>query len=108
MDSNFSLIFDYVEENYGIDHLFTILYVLNLIFGAIAFKLGFARKLPILKSLFVYMMLAIGTFIITIFSIFKMPMTESLIIISAVLGVYRFRLHQQRKARTNNEQSKTP
>ncbi|GGB44816.1 hypothetical protein F3157_06885 [Virgibacillus dakarensis] len=98
-----SFIFNLIEDNYGTDHIFLTLYVLNLIFGAIAFKLGFARKLPILKSLFVYIMLAIGTYIITIFSIFKMPMTESLIIISVVMGVYRFRLHQQRKARANNE-----
>lgn len=98
-----SAIFDFVVDNFGIDHIFLILYVLNLIFGTIAFKLGFARKLPILKSVFVYIMLAIGTYIMTIFSIFKMPMTESLIIISIVLGVYRFRLHQQRKTRTESE-----
>ncbi|WP_188454524.1 YlaH-like family protein [Virgibacillus oceani] len=94
-------IFDLIVDNYGTDHVFLIFYVLNLIFGAIAFKLGFARQLPLLKSLFVYIMLAIGTFIITIFSIFKMPMTESLIIICIVLGIYRFRLHRQRKEQNN-------
>ncbi|WP_099157952.1 YlaH-like family protein [Virgibacillus ndiopensis] len=94
-------IFDYIVENYGTDNIFLILYVLNLIFGAIAFKLGFARQLPLLKSIFVYFMLAIGTYIITIFSIFKMPMTESLIIISIVLGIYRLRLHKQRNERNS-------
>lgn len=79
--------------------LFWAFYVLNVIFAVIAYKLGFARDLPLLKSIFVYIMLAIGTFILTIFSILKYPMTETLIIVSIVLGIYRFRLHQERKAR---------
>lgn len=79
--------------------LFWALYILNIIFSIIAFKLGFARELPLLKSIIVYIMLAIGTFILTIFSIVKFPITETLIIISIVLGIYRFRLHRERKAR---------
>lgn len=78
--------------------LFWALYILNIIFSIIAFKLGFARELPLLKSIIVYIMLAIGTFILTIFSIVKFPITETLIIISIVLGIYRFRLHRERKA----------
>lgn len=102
MDSNKSAIFELlVSSQYGTDHIFTVFYVLNLIFGAIAYKLGFAKKLPILKSIFVYIMLALGTYILTIFSIFGLPITESLIIISIVLGIYRFRLHQERKRKQN-------
>lgn len=101
MDSNNSAIFEFVLSQYGTEHLYTILYVLNLIFGAIAFKLGFAKKLPILKSIFVYIMLAVGTYILTIFSIFGLPITESLIIISIVLGIYRLRLSQERKRKQN-------
>ncbi|WP_373895895.1 YlaH-like family protein [Virgibacillus natechei] len=102
--TNFSPIFDFVLTNYP-SYLFWIFYVLNLIFGAIAFKLGFARKLPLLKTIFVYVMLAVGTYIITIFSIFQMPITESLIIISLVLGIYRFRLHRQRKVKQGYEKN---
>ncbi|MEW9677850.1 YlaH-like family protein [Lentibacillus sp. L22] len=98
-----SVIFNYIKDTFGVDHIFWTLYVLNLIFGAIAFKLGFARKLPPLKTAFVYVMLAVGTYVITIFSIFRMPMTESLIIISVVMGIYRFRLHQQRKRRAKTQ-----
>ena|SRR5699024_3005079 len=94
-----SVIFNVVKDTFGIDYLFFILYVLNLIFGAIAYKLGFAKKLPILKSVFVYIMLIIGTYIMTIFSIFRLPITESLMIVSMVMGIYRFRLYQQRKSR---------
>lgn len=103
MDSNNSAIFELVLSQFGTDYMFTILYVLNLIFGAIAFELGFARKLPMLKTIFVYIMLAIGTYILTIFSIFGLPITESLIIISIVLGIYRLRLHQERKRKQNTQ-----
>ena len=94
-----SVLFDFIVDNFGTDHIFWTFYVLNLIFSILAYKLGFARKLPLLKSLIVYIMLALGVFIITLFSIVKYPMTESLIIISAVLGIYRFRLHRERKAK---------
>lgn len=97
MDSNNSFIFEFVLSQHGAEHIFTIFYVLNLIFGAVAFKLGFARQLPLLKTIFVYIMLAIGTYILTIFSIFGLPITESIIIISIVLGIYRLRLYQERK-----------
>lgn len=92
----FDLIQSNVNEQYEL--MFWIFYVLNLIFSIIAYKLGFARELPLLKSIIVYIMLAIGVYVITIFSMFKMPMTESLVIISAVLGIYRFRLHRERSS----------
>lgn len=72
-------------------------YILNLIFSIIAYKLGFARELPLMKSIFVYIMLAVGVFVLTIFSLMDLPITESLIIVSLVLGIYRFRLHIRRK-----------
>lgn len=99
-----SILFNFIVDHFGTDYLFWTLYVLNLIFSFIAFKLGFARELPLLKSALVYILLAVGVFVITIFSILKYPMTESLIIISAVLGIYRFRLHQERsrKNKQNN------
>ncbi|WP_404452465.1 YlaH-like family protein [Virgibacillus necropolis] len=103
MDSNNSFIFEFVLSNYGTDHIFTIFYVLNLIFGSIAFKLGFARQLPLLKTIFVYIMLAVGTYVLTIFSIFGLPITASLIIISIVLGIYRLRLHQERKRKQHTQ-----
>jgi len=104
MGSNFSILFDYIVENYGTENTFNIFYVLNLIFGIIAYKLGFARKLPLLKSICVYIMLVVGVFIITLFSsIAELPITESLIIISIVLGIYRFRLHRERKRKANTQ-----
>lgn len=98
------MIFDYIIKNFGEDNLYMIFYVLNLIFAAIAYKLGFARKLSILKSVIIYIMLAIGMYVLTIFSILPtattnqpLPITESLIAVCLVLGIYRYRLHKQRK-----------
>ncbi|MFD2628253.1 YlaH-like family protein [Oceanobacillus kapialis] len=99
MDTSFSLLFDLYVDNFGTDHIYVTFYLLNLLFGAIAFKLGFARKLPLLKTIFVYIMLAVGVYILTIFSILKLPITESLLVVSLVLGIYRFRLHRERNAR---------
>lgn len=102
MQGNFSIIFDYIVNNYGTENIFWIFYVMNIIFSVIAYKLGFARKLSLLKSIFVYILLIIGTYIVTIFSVLKMPITESLIIISVVLAIYRLRLHRERKQRTED------
>ncbi|MGX9931127.1 YlaH-like family protein [Virgibacillus salarius] len=102
MNSNFSLVFDFVLEQVGTEYLFEGLYILNLIFSIIAFKLGFARKLPMIKTIVVYIMLAIGVFVLTIFSsVMQMPITESLVVISLVLGIYRLRLHKERTRKPN-------
>lgn len=99
METDFGLIFNFIVNNFGTKYVFWTFYILNLIFSITAYKLGFARKLPLLKSLLVYVLLAIGVVIITLFSIVKYPMTETLIIISAVLGIYRYRLHKDRQSK---------
>lgn len=91
----------FIIEQYGVENLFLSFYILNLIFSIISYKLGFARKLPLVKSLIVYILLAVGVFVITIFSVLGLPMTESLIIISLVLAIYRFRLHRERQSNKN-------
>ncbi|CDO02365.1 hypothetical protein BN988_00826 [Oceanobacillus picturae] len=98
METSFSILFDTYIEYFGADHIYFTFYLLNLIFSAIAFKLGFARKLPLLQTIFVYIMLAVGVYVLTIFSILKLPITESLIVVSLVLGIYRYRLHRERNA----------
>jgi len=93
-----SPIFDFLLETNGVDNIFWIFYVLNLVFAIIAYELGFAKKLSLIKTIIIYLLLVVGNYIITIFSILGMPMTESLIIITIVLAIYRTRLHFQRKA----------
>jgi hypothetical protein len=98
MDTNFNIIFELLLDNFGTSiNFFWVFYILNFIFGIISYKLGFAKKLPLIKSVVIYILFAIGVFVITIFSILGLPITESLIIIALVLAIYRFRLHNQRK-----------
>jgi len=96
-----NFLFDFIVETFGTKHIFWIFYVMNFLFAAIAYKLGFARKLPWQKSLIVYILLAIGNYILAIFSILKLPITESLIVISLILGLYRYRLHKERTAKSS-------
>ena len=101
------MVYEFVIEQYGVEQVFNILYVINLMLAAIAYKLGFAKKLPILKSVIVYILLAIGIFILNILFIIvpatlaaqPLPMTESLVIICVVLAIYRIRLYLQRQAK---------
>ncbi|WP_067728230.1 YlaH-like family protein [Oceanobacillus damuensis] len=99
--NDFRFVFDLVIDVNGTDNIFWIFYVMNLILAAIAYELGFARKLPLGKTIFVYVMLMVGTFILTIFTtVMRMPTIESLLVIIVVLAIYRIRLHMQRKANT--------
>lgn len=100
------MVFDYILEMNGTDHIFWIFYVINLILSAVAYQLGFAKKLPVLKNIIVYILLMLGTFVVTIFStVMRMPTVECLIIIIFVLGIYRFRLHRERKNREDEQES---
>ncbi|RYG74039.1 hypothetical protein EU245_04000 [Lentibacillus lipolyticus] len=98
MDTNFSFIFDLVVSYQDSINIFWTFYVMNLILSAVAYKLGFARKLPILKSVLVYIILAFGMLILNFFSLVGYPVTDSLIVICLILGIYRYRLHLQRKS----------
>ncbi|GIO22339.1 YlaH-like family protein [Oceanobacillus sp. J11TS1] len=99
------MVLDYILDLNGTENIFWIFYVINLILSAIAYQLGFAKKLPIGKNIIVYLLLMIGTFIVTIFStVMRMPTVECLIIIIFVLGIYRFRLHRERKSRREDIQ----
>ncbi|MFS0672306.1 YlaH-like family protein [Ornithinibacillus sp. 179-J 7C1 HS] len=101
------MVYEFVMEQYGVEQVFNILYIVNLILAAIAYKLGFAKKLPILKSVIVYILLAFGIFVLNILFIIvpatlaaqPLPMTESLVIICVVLAIYRIRLYLQRQAK---------
>lgn len=97
MDS--SIIFNLYYDNFGPNNTYLFFFIVNFIFSVIAYKLGFARELPLLKSVLVYIMLGVGVFVITLFSLVKYPITETLIIISVVLAIYRFRLHKDRQAK---------
>lgn len=98
METSFSLVYELIVNYRDSINVFWTFYIINLVLAAIAYKLGFAKQLPILKSILVYIMLAVGMLILNLFSIVGYPITDSLIVICLVLGIYRFRLHLQRKS----------
>ncbi|WP_181833123.1 YlaH-like family protein [Bacillus taeanensis] len=75
---------------------FFLLYLMVTLFCIIVYKLGFARKLPLLKSVVVYVVMIIGCLILTFFAI-GLPIAEGLVCAAVFLGIYRFRLHRARK-----------
>ncbi|WP_114352838.1 YlaH-like family protein [Saliterribacillus persicus] len=79
---------------------FLYLYITIVILTILAYKFGFAKKLPPLKSAVVYIILMVGMFFITLIFGLNLPVAESLAVIAAILGLYRLRLHQERKKRT--------
>ncbi|WP_258833293.1 YlaH-like family protein [Peribacillus frigoritolerans] len=73
-------------------------YLYLTVFGLciLVYQLGFAKKLPLLKNVVIYMVMALGCTLLSFFAVF-LPMGEALVIASLVLGIYRIRLHNSRK-----------
>jgi vacuolar-type H+-ATPase subunit I/STV1 len=67
------------------------LYATTLLLSVIVYKLGFAKKLPILKSVVIYLFLAFGCTILTFLGIF-LPVAEGLMVAALILIVYKVRL----------------
>jgi hypothetical protein len=61
----------------------------------LVYNLGFAKKLPLLKNVFIYIALALGCTLLTFLGVF-LPVAEGLIVASLVLGIYKFRLHRSK------------
>ena len=66
-------------------------YVLAILLGA-TYKLGFARKLPLLKSLIVYFVLVLGAIPLYALMIFGLPMIPALAVAVVILLIARFRM----------------
>lgn len=82
---------------------FFLLYITIVILAILAYKFGFAKKLSPIKSIVIYILLIIGTFFLTLIFGLNLPLAESLFIIAIVMGVYRLRLHQERKHSANKK-----
>ncbi|WP_100373344.1 YlaH-like family protein [Bacillus sp. FJAT-45037] len=73
-------------------------YVVIIILALIVFNLGFARELPILKKVVVYIMLIIGCFVLWMMEFaFGAPIIVVLLISALFLAIYRYRLHRHRQ-----------
>ncbi|MBS4189072.1 YlaH-like family protein [Bacillus sp. FJAT-49705] len=73
-----------------------LLYLTIVVLCIIVFKLGFAQKLPIGKSIIIYLFLLLGCTLLTFFAVF-LPIAEGLVVAALILIVYKIRLYQSKK-----------
>jgi hypothetical protein len=87
----------------GIDHDpvrgFLLLYLVITTLSILVFKLGFAKKLPPLKSVLIYLFLIIGCFPLTFFGI-GLPVAEGLFVAALILIIYKVRLYQSKREKS--------
>ena len=85
-----------LDHKWSSDHMITILYLTIVVLSIVVYKLGFARKLPVLKSAVIYIMLLIGCILMTILSL-QLPIVGALTIAALVLLIYKIRLARSKK-----------
>lgn len=74
-----------------------LLYITILILSILVFKLGFAQKLPLLKSIIIYVFLIIGCSFLSFLGIF-LPIAEGLVVAALILIIYKVRLKMHKSA----------
>lgn len=62
------------------------------------------RKLPILKEILIYLLLALGAFILLIFQIDKLPIIPCLFVVIAILFIVRIRYFMERRKKATDSQ----
>jgi hypothetical protein len=88
-----------VEENTELG--MWLLYLTIIALSVLVYKLGFAKKLPLLKSAVIYFFLAAGSTVLTFLGIF-LPVAEGLVVAALILIIYKVRLrsHKNEEARS--------
>ncbi|CAM3693454.1 YlaH-like family protein [Mesobacillus zeae] len=76
------------------------LYLTMIALCVIVYKLGFAKKLPLGKSLVIYLFLILGCTVLTFLGVF-LPIAEGLVVAALILIIYKVRLNQQKKHELN-------
>ena len=74
-----------------------LLYLTIFMLSVLVYKLGFALKLPLLKSVVIYLFLGLGSTVLTFLAIF-LPVAEGLVVAALILIIYKIRLHQSKMA----------
>lgn len=67
-------------------------YIAILVMTAVIFQIAFARKLPVLKTIVVYVVLAIGCYVFTILHVLQFPIIPVLAVTLVVIAVARLRM----------------
>ena len=87
----------YIYENMpNYDAAGYVVFILVFILSAIVFKLGFARELPLLKNIIIYIFLFGGCIMLTFFAFF-LPMIEGLMVAALILIVYKSRMWREKR-----------
>ncbi len=87
----------YIYENMpNYDAAGYVVFILVFILSAIVFKLGFARELPLLKNIIIYIFLFGGCIMLTFFAFF-LPMIEGLMVAALILVVYKSRMWREKR-----------
>lgn len=76
-----------------------LLYLTIVALCIIVYKLGFAKKLPLIKSAIIYTFLVLGCTFLTFLAIF-LPIVEGLMVAALILIIYKIRLNRERKSGT--------
>ncbi|MFC7392410.1 YlaH-like family protein [Scopulibacillus cellulosilyticus] len=92
-----------LEHSFTSGHTITILYFTIVVLSIIVYKLGFAKKLPVLKSAIIYCLLLIGCIILTVLAL-QLPIVGSLFFAAVVLIIYKLRLKASKKNNQSNKQ----
>ncbi|WP_449540494.1 YlaH-like family protein [Ferdinandcohnia sp. Marseille-Q9671] len=74
-----------------------ILYLVIFLLSVVVYNLGFAKKLPLLKNIIIYIFLALGCTVLTLLGSL-LPIAEGLAIVALILIIYKVRLHQTKKS----------
>ncbi|RDI47604.1 YlaH-like family protein [Falsibacillus pallidus] len=81
-----------------------LLYITFIALSILVYKLGFALKLPVLKSVVIYIFLILGCTLLTFLGIF-LPVGEGLVVAALILIIYKIRLHNQKKMEAEQSNS---
>ncbi|WP_335870462.1 YlaH-like family protein [Bacillus sp. 2205SS5-2] len=73
-----------------------LLYLTIVALSILVFKLGFAKRLPVLKAVVIYLFLILGCTVLTFLGIF-LPIAEGLVVAAIILIIYKIRLHNEKK-----------
>lgn len=83
-----------VEQNPTVGMWLLYLTILGL--SILVYKLGFAQKLPLIKSIIIYVFLALGSTILSFLGIF-LPVAEGLVLAALILIIYKIRLRYHQR-----------
>jgi len=78
------------------------LYLTIVVLSVIVYKLGFAKKLPLFKSVIIYALLVMGCLILTVLAL-QLPIVGALFIAAVVLCIYKMRLKGAQKKINNSK-----